>query len=143
MADEIERRVAILERNHDSIAGTLVQINRTLEKLEGHIDELFEVKSKIDSINTAWRKIDTLAEDFRKMDKDLHLMRSDHSMCKPIVDTIAHCKADFDNRLKNLEATVGATKSFIGGRLGGLIDQFAPVLISMIAAYMVAKGVGK
>ena len=58
---ELEQRVAALERVQDRLVNTLDQINTTLKKFEGHIDELFNLKSKIDSIDVAWKRIDELS----------------------------------------------------------------------------------
>lgn len=144
MSDDLEKRVTTMERVQDKLLTTLDQINATLLKFEKHIDELFDMKSKLDSVEVMWRRIDELHGKCGAVDTAFQILKSEHSTCKPIVDTISACKMDFDHRLKDLEkrseSTAGFTKTLVGGLLGQIIWGLI-VIGAMSAVYLAGKGV--
>ena len=144
--DEGAKRLVALERTQDKMGHTLEQINKTLSKFEAHIDELFDVKAKLESIDTAWRRIDSIQEVVTNMDKILSLLASEHQQCKPKIDGVESCRVNFEHRLAVVEKIVGAAGSFIQGRVASLTDKLVWVgfgAAAVVAVVMALKGIGK
>jgi chromosome segregation ATPase len=136
----METRVSNLERGQDKLVSTLDQINKTLLKFENHIDELFEVKTKLDSIDIAWQRIDKLNEKLVEMDKTLHVLKSEHADCKPMVSSVGTCKVDFETRIKELEKKMDAAGNFASGVIGKVIGWLIPGVLGAAAAYLLQGG---
>lgn len=135
--DDDGKRLASLERSQDKMSHTLEQINKTLTKFETHIDELFDVKAKLESIDTAWRKLDTMQIAISSMDKILSVLASEHQQCKPKVDGIESCKISIEHRLGQIEKTLGTAGAFVQGRVASLTDKLIWVGFGAIAAVAV------
>ena len=146
MADDLEKRISAMERVQDKLLTTLDQINATLLKFERHIDELFELKTKIDSIDVIWRRIDDLQTNYNKLDKDLHVLKSEHATCTPIVGTVASCKIEFENRMKTIEEKVSSSTGFATRLWGSILEKVIWAIIvggAMSAVYLAGKGAFK
>lgn len=144
MPDNIEQRISELERVQVRLVTTLDQINTTLKKFESHIDELFDLKSKIDSIDVAWRRIDELQNKCNAVELAFQLLKAEHVVCKPIVDGIGVCRADFDHRIKALETTSANTNAFTSKLFGSLAEKIIWAVITfgaLSAVYLAGKGV--
>ncbi len=161
MPPELETRVSQLEHSHTALTTTLGQINRTLEKIEVHIDELFEGKSKLDSIDTAWKRIDHLAHKSTELDNQLNkllqsctimentmqlklvklealdrefaILQSEHKSCNPKVEKHETCMFGVEHRLKTLEDRVAAAGSFVQGRVASVTDKILYAMLSVAA----------
>lgn len=143
---EGNKRLASLERTQDKMGHTLEQINKTLAKFENHIDELFDVKSKLESIETAWKRIDVLQQSITNMDKILSLLAAEHTQCKPKVEGIEGCKISIDHRLTQLERSMGSASNFVQGRVASLTDKLLWVgfgAVAVVAVILALQGVGK
>jgi prefoldin subunit 5 len=143
MPDDIDKRVSAIERSQDRMTNAVEQINKTLARFEAHIDELFEVKTKLDSIDVIWRRIDELQKNCNQMDKEFHVLKSEHHTCTPIVASIPTCKADFENRIGTLEKSKDAVGGFTKNLVGGLLGQILWALIgggALAAIYLAGKG---
>lgn len=144
MPEDIEKRVSAVERTQDSLVLTLSQINDTLKKFESHIDELFDLKAKIDSIDVVWRKIDYLSDKCSAVELAFKLLQAEHQQCKPVVDTIHGCKVDFDHRLKALETAHANSNAFTTKLFGNLAEKAIWAIVvmgAMSAVYLAGKGV--
>ena len=143
MPDDIEKRISTVERTQDSLVITLEQINATLKRFEGHIDELFDLKSKIDSIDVVWRKIDAITEKCNAVELAFKLLQAEHHQCKPVVDSINGCKMDFDHRIKTLETAHASSNAFTTKLFGSLAEKAIWAIIvlgAMSAVYLAGKG---
>jgi uncharacterized coiled-coil protein SlyX len=141
--DDYEKRFTTLERTQDKMENTLDQINRTLLRFEQHIDELFEVKTKLDSVDVIWRKIDAMAIAHTAMDKEFHVLKTEHLSCKPKVDTMDHCAMNLENRIKNLETKTESSSAFTNKLFTGLLEKIIWGVIvfgAMSAVYLAGKG---
>lgn len=140
------KRLASLERTQDRMGHTLEQINKTLSKFEAHIDELFDVKSKLESIETAWKRIDILQTSISVIDKQLGVIASEHQQCKPKVEAMDGCRIGLEHRMAQVEKSLGSAGSFIQGRVASLTDKLLWVAfgaVAVVAVVMALKGVGK
>lgn len=140
------KRLASLERTQDKMGHTLEQINKTLSKFESHIDELFDVKSKLESIDTAWRRIDTVQTAIANMDKVLSVLSAEHAQCRPKLDQFDGCKISIEHRLTQVEKSLGNASSFVQGRVASITDKILWVgfgAVAVVAVVLAMQGVGK
>jgi len=143
MPEDNEKRLSALERTQDKMENTLDQINKTLLRFENHIDELFEVKTKLDSIDVIWRKVDDLQTKTGNIDVAFQLLKAEHIVCKPVVDTIAIIKTEFNHRLQDLEKSRESVGGFTKNLVGGLLGQILWALVgggALAAIYLAGKG---
>ena len=143
MSDDLEKRMTAMERVQDRLLTTLDQINNTLLKFERHIDELFDLKTKIDTIDVLWRRIDELQTKCGTVDTAFQILKSEHGACKPIVDTIAACKMDFDHRLKDIEKRAETSNAFTSKLFSNLLEKAIWTIVvigAMSAVYLAGKG---
>lgn len=146
MAEDLERRVQTLERAQDRLANALEQINSTLKRFEEHIDELFNAKSKLDSIDVMWRRIDDVSARQQTIDKEFHLLKAEHTTCKPLVDAMNLCKGDTEHRLKSLELQAASNAGFQSRLWGSILEKAIWYVIAggaLAAVYLAGKGVFK
>ena len=144
MPDDLEKRVTAMERVQDKLLATLDQINATLLKFEKHIDELFDMKSKLDSVEVMWRRIDELQGKCGMIDTSFQILKSEHLTCKPIVDTIATCRMDFEHRLKDIEGKAASSNAFTNKLIGTLLEKIIWAIVvggALSAVYLAGKGV--
>lgn len=143
MADDLDKRLTAVERIQDKHYSTLEQINITLAKFERHIDELFELKTKIDSVDVIWRRVDEMQGKINIIDKELHVLKSEHATCVPIVGTVSSCKIEFENRIKTVEEKINSSTGFATRLWGSVLEKLIWALIvgwAMSAVYLAGKG---
>jgi len=144
MADDLEKRVAAMERVQDKLLATLDQINASLLKFEKHIDELFDMKSKLDSVEVMWRRIDELQKKCGQFDTAFQILKSEHTTCRPVVDTFTHYKMDFEHRIKDLEFKAATSNAFTTKLFSNLLEKIIWSIIvfgALSAVYLAGKGV--
>jgi len=144
MTEDVEKRLAAVERGQDKLVSTLDQINATLKKFESHIDELFDLKGKIDSIDVVWRRIDELTTKCSAVELAFKLLQAEHHTCKPVVDSISACKMDFDHRIKDLETAHASSNAFTSKLIGTLTEKIIWAIIvggALSVVYLAGKGV--
>lgn len=137
---ELEKRIAAMERIQDKTSITLEQINSTLKKFETHIDELFEAKSKLDSIGVMWRRIDELQVKTGSIDTAFKILSKEHDICKPTVDTLSHCKTVAEHKVEVLEKRIAAIEKKeedVANRKNNFFDGMASKVIYAIALALV------
>jgi uncharacterized coiled-coil protein SlyX len=144
MPDDNDKRITTLERSHDKMEATLDQINKTLIRFEAHIDELFEVKTKLDSVDVIWRRIDELQGKIGAMEIAFQVLKAEHISCVPIVQSVTPCKADFEHRIKDLEKKAESSNAFTNKLFSSLLEKVIWALVvggAMSAVYLAGKGV--
>lgn len=137
---ELEKRISAMERIQDRTAVTLDQINSTLKKFEAHIDELFEAKSKLDSIGVMWRRIDELQAKTSMIDTEFKILSKEHNVCKPMVDSLNNCKTVLDHKIEAHDKRIALIEKHeedLSNRKNNFFDGMASKVIFGVAMALI------
>lgn len=130
MSDDLEKRLVSVERMVDRNETALDYIKKTLDDIKDDISESLTFKTKVDNINqqvnAMWKKIDSNAERITSFESNYSVLKHQHDACMKEKET---------DRVQN--------KTFIKSRVGSIIDQAIPILISLLAAGAFIKYGGK
>lgn len=138
-----ESRLRMLEDSHIQQTQLYQQMTGTLNQIHNDLRASINIQGLVTDHDKQLKKLWIKIDECEALGTSFKLLNAEHAACKPIVDTVATCKLDFEHRVRSLEnrlAEVGGfAKNIVGGWLGQLFWGLT-IAGALAAIWLAGKG---